>query len=519
MLKPLIKQLDKNRLKVAFYLALAYNTLFNSSVVIFKFNYYQADIFRAILELSKDFVCVLTFLFIIFLGLSFNKFVLIFSALFLFISGAIASYYLYFWGILPTKEMINNLFNTHFQEAYELVSMKLLLWLFFSILSLWYILKRAVFAKQNSTIALICFIGLVLNIITPQYKILNNYFPIQYLHSSYKYFAKNFTQIVKQNITNKFTFNDLSLIENITGVLVIGESARYDHLSINGYKKNTMPYLSSLSNIYSFKAQSCSNHTYLSVPCLLSRYNAVDLDKIESETGLLSVLTKLKFNTTWIGTQSLMRYLGNNNLGTIYDEVNFTIIPGGSALFGMNDHDAVMLPYIQKILSNDGKQFLVIHLSGSHWNYDNRYPEQFASFSPTCKASSSKIDPSSCDHDKLINSYDNSILYTDFVLHKIIEQLKNKNAFLIYAADHAESLGEGGRYGHGSELVPEQTTIPFIVWLSDEFADSQPEITKALKSRLNDQISHDNIFHSVLDCLGIESDIIDKNLSLCKIAK
>ena len=190
----------------------------------------------------------------------------------------------------------------------------------------------------------------------------------------------------------------------------------------------------------------------------------------------------------------------------------------------MNDHDGVMLPYIANILNNNvnGKRFLVIHTSGSHWNYHSRYPENFHKFSPDCnnkdEANFSKSDPSNCNLDGLVNIYDNSILYTDFFLHNIITLLKDKNAFLIYASDHAESLGENGRYTHGGDTTIEQTTIPMIVWFSGKFQANNPEIKVAIKSHVNTEINHDYIFHSILDCMGISSEIVDKNLSLCKLS-
>ncbi len=520
MHKPPLKQIDGNRLKVALIFALTYNLLFNSSIFIFKFNYYSADIFRGSLELTKDFIYINFFLFIIFLGLNINRFLSVVITFLLFISGAIVSYYLYFLGITPTQEMIYSVFNTHPTEALELISTKLLLWLFLVVLVWWYLIKKTssitIKTKQDIILGAICLLIFFASIISPRYKILNSYFPLQYLHNTYKYVLKNFEHKFKENIADKFEFIDESH-NNIIGILVIGESARYDHLNINGYQRNTTPYLSSLKNVYSYKAESCSTYTYLSVPCMLSRQSAMDVDKIDAETSFLSVLSKLKFNTNWIGTQSLMRYSGNSDLRTIYDEVKFAIVPGGSALYKLNDLDEVMLPYIQKMLETGGKQFLVIHLSGSHWNYDSRYAKEFALFRPTCNNSPIKVDPSSCGLEKLINSYDNSILYTDFILYKIIEQLKDKNAFLLYVSDHAESLGEEGRYGHGGDFIPEQTTIPLIVWYSDIFDKKEPNINKALSSHLNEQISHDHVFHSILDCLGIKSTVINQNQSLCKV--
>jgi len=524
MLKLIQKQLDTSLIKLSLVFAFIYCLLFNSAVFIYKFDYYKISVLKAIIELSKDFLYIYLSLFIIFFGLTIHRLVFIVGTIFLFLSGALASYYLYFFKIAPTKEMMEAFFCTESIEAYEIISTRLIVWLFFSLFVAIYTIKH--FSVNNTKLfvtkllAAICILITINSIIAPQYKVLKTYFPIQYLHNSYLYLFKPTNNNARIDINKQFSFHDNSS-DDIIGVLIIGESARFDHFGINGYNRDTTPYLNDLENVFSFKAQSCSNVTHLSVPCILSRHSKSNIDGINQETSFLSILTKLNFNTSWISTQSLLKYLKNLNVGTIYDDVNFALIPGGSTLIKMNDHDGVMLPYIQNILTNTGKQFLVVHTSGSHWNYLSRYPENFQKFNPDCnyngKANFSKADPSTCNSEGLINTYDNSILYTDFFLHSVITLLKDKNAFLIYASDHAEALGENGRYGHGGDLTIEQTTIPFIVWFSDKFQKNNPDVKIAIKSHTNSEINHDFIFHSLLDCIGISSEIIDKNLSLCKV--
>jgi glucan phosphoethanolaminetransferase (alkaline phosphatase superfamily) len=112
--------------------------------------------------------------------------------------------------------------------------------------------------------------------------------------------------------------------------------------------------------------------------------------------------------------------------------------------------------------------------------------------------------------------YDNSILYTDYVLSEIIARLKNKNAILFYTSDHGESLGENGAYGHGGDNIPEQMTVPFFIWTSDAFNKNNPQMWQKILANDKKEINYKYLFHSVLDCSGIKSDIIDSNLSLCR---
>lgn len=520
MLKTIQKHLDTKLIKLSAILALIYCLLFNSAVIIYKFDYYKASIFRGILELSKDFCYIYIFSFIAFFGFSVHRLALKFGSGFLFFTSAIASYYIYFFKINPTKQVIGSFFSTDLNEVYELTSIKLIIWIIFSLFACFYTLK--VFAASDTKsfvtklLSAACLLIFLYNIITPSFKILKSYFPIQYLHNTYLNFAGNFNDknYAQIDISKQYNFTDNS-DSDIIGVLVIGESARFDHFSINGYVRDTTPCLKQIENLVSFKAKSSSNLTYISVPSLLSRYPASQIENSKLENSFLSVLTNIGFDTTWIGTQSLKRNFANFDLGNIYNDVNFTIVPGGSALFSLNDHDEKMLPFIKEIISNSKKQFIVVHTSGSHWNYKARYPKEFEQFTPICSGKI-KSDASNCPQIELVNSYDNSILYTDFFLSNLINLLKDKNAFLLYVSDHGESLGENGYYGHGGPLIAEQVTIPFIVWISEKFKAKHPESVTSIKNYANTEISHDYVFHSILDCLNIDSNIIDKDFSLCK---
>ncbi|WP_341756891.1 MULTISPECIES: phosphoethanolamine transferase [unclassified Candidatus Tisiphia] len=513
------KHLDSRLIKLSLVFALIYFIFFNSVVSCYKFNYYKITFLKAILELSKDFLYIYFTCFIIFFGLTIHRLVFIIGAIFLFITGAIASYYLYFFKISPTKEMISSFFSTDFNEVYEIVSIRLIIWLAFSLFSCLYTIKH--FSMLDSKLfvtkllSAVCLLIAVNNIITPQFKLLNSYFPMQYLHNTYLYFSNSSSNknSIREDISKKFSFTDQS-DQNIIAVLVIGESARFDHFGINGYSRDTTPYLGTVDNLFSFKAQSSSNHTCISVPSLLSCHSARDLDKITEDTSFLSIFTMLDFNTNWIGTQSLVQYLKSKNPYTIYDHVKFSMLPGGSVLLKRLDHDEKMLPYIKNIVDSATKDVLVIHTSGSHWKYSARYPQEFQKFTPKCN-STVMVDQSTCDLAELINDYDNTILYTDFFLYNVIDLLKNSNAILMYVSDHAESLGEHGYYGHGGPMIPEQTTVPFLVWVSDEFKKKHPDLVSSIANHLGTEISHDYVFHSILDCVGIRSTVIDKNLSLC----
>lgn len=519
MLKSIKNYFDTELFKTAFSFAIIFCLLFNSAVFYHKFSYCQANILTAILEIVKDFLYNIITLTIIFCGLSINKHVFKIGTMFLFITGALASYYLFYFSISPTANMMPSIFGTHLREVYELVSMKLIIWMVFSISVCIYSFGyfSIIESKKISSfiISACCLLVFAMNIVTPKYSFFKSYFPIQYLHGSYVYFSKYFGKIVRTELDDKFKFVDMS-DNDIIGVFVIGESARYDHFGINGYKRDTTPNLEKISDLMNFKAISCASTTHLSVPCMLSRYGTKDLELVESESSILSPLTRLGFQTVFIGTQSIGKSYRNKSGGSFYDEVTFSLIPGGAIAMLPNDHDEKMLPYLEQYIKNKGKKFIILHTTGSHWNYAMRYPKEFEEYKPNIETGVLTGDAASCSNEARINSYDNSILYTDFFLSEVINRLRDKKAFVIYSSDHGESLGERGILMHSAEqYVAEQREVPFMVWFSDSYKERYPRKWQSIQEKNGKEISHDYIFHSILDLLNIKSKALDKSLSLC----
>lgn len=195
MFKLIKKYLDIELINVSLVFAIVFFLFFNSAVVIDKFDYSQETHFKTILELSKDFIYIYLYTFIIFFGLTTHRVAFALGSVFLFVTGAIASYFLYFLQITPTQEVVGNVISASFSEVYAAFTVKLIIWLIFSLLTCMYMLKH--FAIKNSKffatrlLSAVCLLIAVNNIITPQFIVLKDYFPIQYLHNSYLYFTEN----------------------------------------------------------------------------------------------------------------------------------------------------------------------------------------------------------------------------------------------------------------------------------------------------------------------------------------
>ena len=306
-------------------------------------------------------------------------------------------------------------------------------------------------------------------------------------------------------------------------VLVIGESARGDHFSINGYGRETTPLMQQRKNLINFKdTTSCGVWTRISVPCLLTRATEKDKTAMYTETSLISLFKSLGFYTAWLGMQNAIDF----PLIDIVHEADYFTLLEGSQFLDNTMKDEQLLPLMDKALSDHpGPTLIVLHTIGSHWQYSARYPLAFERYTPVCGATlSRKYDVKSqlaeirdCynNHEALINSYDNSILYTDFILNEVIKRLENKNALFMFASDHGESLGENGKFLHGNEDAADNHIVPMFWWASDEFIAANQNRWQALVKKNAAPSSHDVIFHSVLDCVGVSSKLIDPALSLC----
>ncbi|UNU73059.1 sulfatase-like hydrolase/transferase [Moraxella nasovis] len=308
-----------------------------------------------------------------------------------------------------------------------------------------------------------------------------------------------------------------SQVDDLLVVFVLGESTRGDHFAINGYNKPTNPLLSKVPHLISFShATSCDTLTINSIHCLASPMLKTQGDRNITHASFGEVMAKMGYDTEIYALQTLTgfyRYLHADTLKTKYAIVNEQ---------STGSKDISLIPYAKKTIENyhQGKKLLILHTLGSHQTYVDRFTNEQAVFTPYC----TNPDVAQCQHQELINAYDNSVVAVDQLLGTLIDALSTKKAVLIYVSDHGESLGEHGYYFHGQPVntaPKEQFNIPFVVWLSDSYRQTphgrafHHNLQQALASQT--EVSHDHVFHSLLGCAGIWSDDggIDKTLNLC----
>lgn len=308
-------------------------------------------------------------------------------------------------------------------------------------------------------------------------------------------------------------------------VIIVGETARAMNFSLNGYARQTNPLLAKQSGLLNFtQVQSCGTATAVSVPCVFSALgrHGYSSAKAQSQEGLLDVFKHAGFDVRW----------RDNNSGCkgVCDRIQFEDLskPAAGDPFCNTEecYDEKLLQDLPEIIRRANKDLvIVLHQKGSHGPaYSKRYPKEFAKFSPVCETS----ELAKCSTDSIVAAYDNTILYTDYVISKAISILERSNAedgvdtALIYFSDHGESLGEKNMYLHGAPYVispDEQRHVPFMLWLSESFQTRFRIDTRCLAARRDQEFSHDNVFHSALGMLAINTAVYNPKLDIFNACK
>ena len=437
------------------------------------------------------------------------------------------AYFKSVYSLSLSEEAVQSVFHANTQEIGSNFDHKIWLWIFFlaivPTIFLYFFSKKHeatvgnwLFSNVVSFILIILLVcGSIKHVWHIQFyeKSLSAVMPYNYLiglarylkHREFIYSQKDNNFIIEQNEQH----NDLKF------VVIIGESARSDHFSLNGYHLNTNPILSKVDNLINY-----SNAYALATYTIGGVQNIFKHDVSKNHFSLIKLMEQNNFNTFWFSNH---RYEDDivTSIATEAQTNAFrdNIIANGAT----TNFDEVLIPYLDKALKEKSNEnaFIVLHSFGSHYSYDLRYPDEFLQFSPTCKEEHSFFGRTHCNNIvKIRNAYDNSILYTDYFIAQVIETLKNYNAVLLYISDHGESLGENGIYYHTTEYAhapKEQLHVPMLVWASDRFLQNPINLKNfnKLKLQKDNKVDQSYIFHTIPHCLGFDKNI-NKELSLCK---
>lgn len=297
-------------------------------------------------------------------------------------------------------------------------------------------------------------------------------------------------------------------------VLIVGETSRAMEWSLYGYERETTPRMEKLPNLVHFTdAITQSNNTHKSVPIILSAASAEEYDILYQQKSIITTFKEAGFHTVAIVNQKLTGSL----ISTFYKEADTYIDMGtlnmGSYLTSL--HDDAILPYVQKEIDTvNGNLFIILHTYGSHFNYHERYPKKFAFYTPD-KAEGIRVS----SKEKLRNAYDNSILFTDYILGEVVDILTKSGtcSSMLYLSDHGEDIFDDSRarYLHASPIPTYyQLHIPYLIWFSDIYRQDYPEKYHQAFEHKALPVSTNSVFHTMLDIAGIETEEANPTLAL-----
>ncbi|HHQ4911996.1 phosphoethanolamine transferase [Aeromonas veronii] len=458
----------------------------------------------------------------------------------LILTGSIVSYAMLKYGVIFDAGMIQNIVETNSGEAGAYLNGSVALWFLLTgllpVLVLWSLRIRyparwyqGLALRAGALAISLLFIGGVAALYYQDYasvgrnnkSLAKEIVPANYVHGLYKYgrdvlFA---TQIPYQQLGTDARVVARGSKPTLM-FLVVGETARSQNYSLNGYGKATNSFTAKEQGVVSFKdVRSCGTATAVSVPCMFSNLTRRGYDDqlASSRDGLLDVLQHAGVSVLWKendgGCKGVCR-----NVPTI------EILPKSYPALcqGESCYDEVLLEGLgQQIAGMKGNKLVAFHLMGSHGpTYFRRYPTSERFFMPDCPRS----DIENCSNEELVNTYDNTIRYTDKVVGLLIDKLKSLESQydvgLVYLSDHGESLGAMGLYLHGTpyKFAPDdQTRVPLLTWFSPQLqADRQLDMGCLAAEASSQRFSHDNLFHSMLGIMDVQTSVYDNRLDLFK---
>ncbi len=436
--------------------------------------------------------------------------------------------------VVIDETMFLNIFKTDAKESLDLITPKLFIYFFLMYLLpvfLIYkvkmeemVLKRELFSRLKSITASIVVIFVLILSFSKFYasffreqKPLRYYAnPTYWMYSLGKFsgsFVKNphrALEALGRNSVIPPQDIDRELI-----ILVVGETARRDKFSLNGNPHETNPLLKKEKVVSFTNVTSCGTSTAISVPCMFSNFGRkkFDVDNANSTENLLDVLLHTKeVNVLWRDNNS-----DSKGVATRAKFEDYKSSPTNT-ICDVECRDEGMLVGLQEHIDKASEKDIVIvlHQMGNHGPaYYKRYPKKFEVFKPVCQTSELE----KCTNEEIVNTYDNAILYTDYFLSKVIELLKINskkfNTAMMYVSDHGESLGENGIYLHGLPYImapKEQKEIALIMWFGGDMEKETDYV--ALRKIANEPFSHDNVFHTILGMMEIESSAYDSKMDI-----
>jgi len=450
-------------------------------------------------------------------------------SLFVLVSAA-SQYFIMSFGVVIDRSMITNILDTTPAESFALLSVRMMIVLFFTgvlmTMVAWWIRVKpsmSVWRSMGKRLISVVVSALLIVIVALLF------------YKDYASLFRNNKELVKSLSPSNsiaaslswYSHNSMANLpllrlgedakqrpqmqqgprKNLT-ILVLGETSRAEDFSLGGYARETNPLLKQDDVAYFPNTTSCGTATAISVPCMFSGMPRAHYDEAlaHHQEGLLDIIQRAGLQVLWNDNDGGCKGACDRVPNQDVTKLN---LPGqcieGECVDEVLFHQ--LEDYINH-LQHDG--VIVLHTIGSHGpTYYNRYPAAFRKFTPTCDTNQIQT----CSQQQLVNTYDNTIVYVDYIVDKAIKLLQSKQdnftTSLVYLSDHGESLGENGVYLHGLpySIAPEsQKHVPFLIWLSDDYQKRYGVSSQCLQNEAQQKnVSQDNLFSTMLGLTGVET--------------
>ena len=458
-----------------------------------------------------------------------------------FLSAASGAYFMVSYGIVIDSTMITNVVQTDTKEALDLLNWRMLISLLvLGILPCWVLwktplqvlrLRQQIWSNTlTAVVSVVVIVAALLAIFQDFSSIMRNHTQLRYLVNPLNsYYAIGMVAAKPFQRDNKTLLpigRDAQMATPKSNekppllLLVLGETARMGNFGVNGYERQTTPALAQ-ENIISLKGvMSCGTSTATSVPCMFSHLGKEEFEgRKNNYESLIDVLHHAGLAVLWIDNQSGCKGVCERVPQALTKELKHPTLCKDGECF-----DEIMLHQLdERIQALPAERrakgvVVVMHQMGSHGPaYYKRVPDAFKKFQPECKSNALQ----ECTREQVVNSFDNTILYTDHFLGQAIQWLKKSEATaasaMLYVSDHGESLGENNLYLHGLpyRVAPDvQKRVPWITWWSPQFEKQMGLSRTCLQNKVQMPLTHDNYFHSVLGLVNVSTEVYQPKLDV-----
>ena len=442
--------------------------------------------------------------------ISINKYFFCVSFPIITVLSTIIAYYRCTLHLTLMPEVIELLLENDLRTSMDVVSWQLVLWIMLAlVVSVFISMKR--FRMENIPCQwLHMIVSLIIVMVPLNVGTTNNAIVKRIPYSIFFTIAEYLdNRISVETVRQDFKGSAVCNTDSMTVVFIIGESLRASSMQVNGYERATTPLLCkeknavSMSNIYSDY-----NLTHLSIPHFMTRSDEKHPDRAYNERSFISLMKRAGYSTAWLANQESIKsfvyfikecdrvkYVSSGKVSYIYEKWL----------------DTDLLPYYDEELQRPAaRKLIILHTVGSHWYYNTHFTDEYEKYKPI---TDSKI-LSSNTFEQIRNSYDNSIVFSDYFWNQVINRLRNRNAVLIYLSDHGECMGEDGHFIHGSVDNEPQHLPGCFIWYSDEYARRYPQKVKSLRSNKDKRYKSYFLFHSILDAADIKSGYINNSMNI-----